>query len=319
MIIITLLPFLLAARLESGQDPTIWKYGAEVTYLVQNHALKKYPLGQSESKNSDMTFDLKTMLTCQSLETKAHCFFHDTVSKSTVAGNNKHARPDAQYIERDIWTKKVLQQDTMTIDFTKNGITTVWVAKDVDPMGRNMMAALAMPLNIGLDFSSEVTGNYETKANTSKGNCLTKFLVTQSAAASHQKKFPMDLFLIAQANQPLNRPIEITRMMEAGDKCHDKFFVYSFFANRELRDAKQTDVEYQLNAFENFMTISNANFTSFSKVKVSITDHRDQSKYTLEESISLTLQKINPILCELHGYNEFNKDCTSEKTANHAG
>ncbi|XP_057319397.1 uncharacterized protein LOC130663876 isoform X1 [Microplitis mediator] len=319
MIIINLLPFLLAARLESAQDPTIWKRGAEVTYLVQSHALKTYPMGQSESKNSDMIFDLKTMLTCQSLETNAHCFFHDTESKSAVAGENKHARPDAQYIERDIWTKKVLQQDTMTIDFTKNGITTVWVPKDVDPIGRNMMAALAMPLNIGLDFPPKITGNYETKANSSKGNCLTKFLVTRSPAASHQKKLPMDLFLVAQADESINRPIEITRMMEVGDKCHEKFFVYSFYANRELRDATKTDVEYQLNSFENFMTISNANFTSFSKVKVSITDHRYKSKYTLEESISLTLQKIDPTLCEQHKYDEFNKDCSSEEITNHAG
>ncbi|XP_008544979.1 uncharacterized protein LOC106693067 [Microplitis demolitor] len=314
MIIINLLPFLLAARLESGQDPTAWKYGAKVTYLIQNHASKTYMMDQSESKHSDMTFDLKTMLTCQSLETTAHCFFHDTESRSVVAGNNKHARPDVQYTERDIWTKKVLQQSMMTIDFNKNGITTVWVPVDVEVAGRNMMGALAMPLDIGLDFSSEISGNYETKSNTTKGNCLTRFLVTRSSAVSHQKKLPMDLFLVAQANESINRPIEITRTMEAGDKCHDKSFVHSFYMNRECRTANQTDIDYKLNSFENFMVISSANFTSFSKVKVSITDHRDKSKYTLDESISLTLQKIEPIHCEKDKNNEL--QCTIKEINN---
>lgn len=73
------------------------------------------------------------------------------------------------------------------------------------------------------------------------------------------------------------------------------------------------------NSFENFMTISNANFTSFSKVKVSITDHRDKSKYVIEESASLTLQKIEPMLCEKDKYNEFNRDCSSEEINNYAG
>lgn len=62
------------------------------------------------------------------------------------------------------------------------------------------------------------------------------------------------------------------------------------------------------------MVISSANFTSFSKVKVSITDHRDKSKYTLDESISLTLQKIEPIHCEKDKNNEL--QCTIKEINN---
>ncbi|KAH0545642.1 uncharacterized protein LOC123268320 [Cotesia glomerata] len=320
MMIITLLPFLLAARFDSGQDPEVWKRGAEVTYFIHNHATKIYSNDHGKSNHSDMSFDVQTMLTCQSIESKAYCFYHDTQVKSTYLGDSKRGRSEIKSAELDIWTKKTLQQDAITIDFTKNGMSTVWVGIEVEPIGRNMMGALAQPLDIGLDFSSALTGNFERKVNTSRGNCHSKFLVTRSPALSHQKKLPASLFLVARPDEDLIRPIEISRMMEMdGDKCDDRSFYYSFFMNRENRHTKDTDVDIKFNSFENFMTISNANFTSFSKVKVSINDHRDKSKYVIDESASLTLQKIEPMLCEKDKYNEFNRDCSSEEINNYAG
>ncbi|KAK0162177.1 hypothetical protein PV327_008534 [Microctonus hyperodae] len=289
--IITLIPFLLAAKLESPSLP-LWKRGVEVTYFVQSHATT---LHSGDSNCMNMDFNLQTLLSCQELNSSLHCHFHNTKVHSTFA-NVKQPRPLPKYIIEDIWTKKILQQDIIEIEYNKNGRGTTWISSDIELVGRNMILSLVRLLVIGLDMSKQQTGNFESTSNITFGHCKTKFFVTRSSAIANGKNSNMNLFLIPRPDDTLTRPLEIDQKV-VDNECIDKYNWYSFFATRELRKVSPKDVKIKLNTAENFIIINNDNFTSFSRIKVYINNQRDDTKYILDESLSLSLIKISNTVC----------------------
>lgn len=202
-----------------------------MTYLIQSQATTTYPTNFTKFNKS---FNLRTFLTCQGPENILQCSFHDTDVRSNFI-DNKLQRPLTEHYADNIWAKKMLQQDTVQIEFTKNGVKEVLTSVSVEPIGRMMIGSLAYLLDIGVDLSTKLTGDFQNEV-TSEG-CQRKFLVTRSVATDNNPGNTMfNLFLIPRANESLVNPLEIAQSLEK-DNCEKMNFM-SFFTFLDMKNWK---------------------------------------------------------------------------------
>ncbi|XP_034939519.1 uncharacterized protein [Chelonus insularis] len=308
MLIVTLIPLILAARL--NYPASSWKDGekAKVTYMIHDQAIKTY---FTSSNQPDEVFNLKALLTCQLLRTGYYCYFHDVDIKTILADEKPNANTSMKFMSNDSYLKKLLEQDDVLAETRNQEYMVIWVPKDIEALGRNVITALFQPLNLGLNFQSQLTGNFETKSDTAGGRCKARFLVTRSAEQNEGKNSDMEFFLISRPEEPLDRPLEIFKKVD--EKCaNDHLYMYSPAVSREYHSFS-TNIKIDTHSVEGFTIITRNNISSYGKNVFSITNNQDQTKYLIDESLSVTLYSIEEIKCD-EVKNE--DDCIDERIAN---
>lgn len=222
-----------------GPETTeVWKSGAEVTYIIHNHASITYP---DESDGHDRFFDLTGKMGCQQMydTSSLSCSLHGIKVHTTLIDENKSQKVKADFIREDVWTKKFLQQDTFVIEFDKNGVNDVLVNKGVNQAIWGMIGAIGNSLDVGLDLTEKIEGDFIIKANETNGYCKTIFFVTRAAKNTDEIKLSNShLFLSRRPNESLESSIEIMRKIE-DNNC--SFKRYSSFLHREVRKLKPQD------------------------------------------------------------------------------
>ncbi|XP_034939518.1 uncharacterized protein [Chelonus insularis] len=313
MMIVNLIPLFLAARLNSSATP--WSNGdkAKATYLVQDYAIKSFS-AESKLDLPDEVFKLNALLTCQFMFKNLQCYFHNVDVQTTYLDEKYKSEINSKFLYEDMWVKKSLVKVSLEVEVTNNEYLIVWISASLEPTGRAVMASLFEPLNLMLNFSSRLSGNFKVSANQTLGICQTSYYVMESSATlSKSNDLGAELFLFSRPDETLDKPLQILRKIE-DEKCAAKNYArYSPFAVKELK-MKANGVNIEMHSLDSSIGISRHNFTSLTKNVFSVTNSNTGTKYIVDESLSVTLQKIEEIRCD---ESKSSRDCVTEEALKH--
>ncbi|KAK1131515.1 hypothetical protein K0M31_017792 [Melipona bicolor] len=280
--LITILPFFLAAYV-SVPDNTDWqRYGPECTYNV----LVNMSLANIVDERDNFCSMIRSELKCRPRHSDTlSCYF----------ANGRIVRPSASDTRctnrRDFVpiSDRFVGDDPFEIRFNPRGIENLVVSRDIRRRELDMIRVIVGQLNVGFRMEEDGRDRFVTMENSSMGHCEVELKVSRARYEGDvgQREFEIIFEPEPPDTIPLNAASLTIDKVRQPTQCHNRR-IY-FFGNSEDFSLGNSGVFMNMTTSTSQMYISNREMYSFTETTGELTSSKLMPMY---QKISLSLQSI---------------------------